>query len=288
MFRLNPFPCIQSPASVLAFGTYPISSTQDRILDLYADVHIFSVSIFSDPIENPFQAFFEAGGAQGTAIGALGGTAAASDAISSGAISAVGDTRRKILTASPIHSTDEAPFPQDRTTVCGEYPVHNFSGLGAIMEINFGKTVNLGGVYAPYITLTMSNGMSNTVGAFITGSISFTDLGQIPIYALSLGLVVGSVSVKERYSDIVMSSLQASEGAVVTLRPAQGKTFSGFKDVTDVYVGGVKAVFVKPTDSRSPISVTVPKGAQSGLITFLSKTVAGVNKFYSPDELRIV
>lgn len=289
MFNTNPFPCLPTPAWYFELGQYGASATENTILDLWSDVHSFSVDL-TFTVDPAFSLFEDAilGASAGLAgiLSALG----AADSFGS-SISAVGNTNRHIVTANPIATAGEIQQSMNGVTVCGEYPIHTFGQNGGLVNIDFGQMASYGGVYAPYVDIESSNGFSSIEGAIVIGGIDFAGIGQISIYAndpLS-DYVLGSIEVAERYSNITMSSYAAKANSVVTLQAKPGTTFSGFKNTVAVYLGSIQIPFTvnSPSGPSPSITLTIPSsGATSGQFLFITKTNSGqVNKFYAPDPI---
>lgn len=251
-----------------------------RIMDLYSDVHAFEITALGQVIGDAFLEFEMNGGLQGNAAGSLNGIEAYNQVMGDGISNGYGITRRVIKQSQYIADEGEQQPPREQTTVCGDYPVHTFTNGQVSVEIDFGKTVNVLGQFYPFIRIELSNGMGSARGALVQGSLDFAGIGPIPIYGPAFGYFFGSIKISERYSDIAMSKFTADTETQVTFQARATKKFSGFQNVTDVFIGNSKAQFQK---SNTSITVTVPADAESNFVTF----IANGNKFYSPEVLRI-
>jgi len=289
MFESSPLPCLQSPESLFFLnGAYSVSAGSLPIMDIWNDVHLFNVNLY-------FQ-YQDDGGGDGGILDAIFaasfGAGGASDALGSGAsTNSYGDDTTPYQTGGntvrQILSSAQSSLNGENSTVCGDYPVHTYAQDNFIVTINFGKTIGSAGIFAPYIDIECANGMSAINGSEIIGGVDFAGLGQISIYGDPLGTAEGSIEVGERYSSIRMSTISGPPGTQVVL---QGFPFSGFSNVTDVYIGSTVVPFTVGSGPNASITLTIPQNtsAQTNRFLFLTQTGNFFNKFYSPTAFTVL
>lgn len=307
-----PFPCNRFPEKNSPF--FSAASSGENMMELWRDVHSFKVSIGAMAVgQDALSTFLQSGGAFGGIIGANAGLSSVQSSFSQAGSSVTGETRRiitskkysptsylqKPLNDPPIY-TDEVPEPRTgnlpSVTVCGEYPVHSLRDAAgqALLTIDFGRSVNLGGIYAPFILIQFSNNIGNSRGAFLSGFINFADSGVIPIYADVPSVVGGAIRPEQRYSQLLFdkTTVSAKNGTdTLIIGPAGGKMFNGFTNLKQVFMGNAEATFKVPASETGNLSITVPKGATSGRVLFIEKrdgTSESINKFYSSEKIIVV
>lgn len=290
IFSKYPFSCGNSNADIFDLEQSSVGIDGESLNDIFFNVRNLTVNISVESFGDPLEAFLEAGGADGGAIGALSGLGAANAALG-GSASGAGVTTRQIKASGGLNSDGSALPASKAPTTCGEYPVHTFSSGGVSFIMDLGFIYSAAGIYYPKISIQLSNGVTNTAGSYI-GSVIFDRFGAVPLLSdgsisvLSIA-AFGSITINERYDSLQMSPIGGNAGTVVTLSPINAEQFSGFKDVTSVFINDVPITnfSIGGTPTQQTIQVTIPQGARSGFITFLT---SGKDKFLSPIEFRII
>ena len=286
MFESSPLPCLQSPeSSFFLNGAYSVSAGYSSIMDIWNDVHLFNVNLsfqYQDDCGGILDAIFAASFGAGGALDGLNSiTSTNSLGDDTTPYQTIGTTNRQIL------SSAQSVINSGGVTICGDYPLHTYAKDNFIISINFGKTIGSAGVFAPYIDIECVNGMSTINGSEIIGGVDFAGLGQISIYGDPLGSAEGSIEIGERYSSIRMSTISGPTGTQVVL---QGFPFSGFSNVTDVYLGSTVVPFTVGSGPNASITLTIPQNtsAQTNRFLFLTQTGNFFNKFYSPTAFTVL
>lgn len=251
--------------SDLISGPYPIGLSLDKFLDLFADVKSLDgdgLALIDNTLSNNIAATDIIGSLIN--INQFG----ANDSVSSFA----GSSERKVVPIGQLN-LDGTPFAESRrpSTLC-DYPTHLIgSGGGGTIAIDFGRTLIYAGLYYPYILVQFSNGMSNIAGGTIVGDITFDGYGSIPVYggpelgALSVGLVVGSLKVSERFSSLRTDSLTVAPNSSITF--STKGPFSKLSKYKRAFFGSAQ---VSTSTSANSITMTVPINATSGPVRFES------------------
>ncbi len=256
-------------------GFYPIALTLDKFLDLYNDAKAFSVSIF---------ALIDRTNTMN--IGAISINESlenleAFDNSSTDNYSFVGSTSRQIYPIGKLKDDGSLPGLSSTPTVQTEYPIH--ASVGVI--IDFGKTLFLEGLLYPYISIITGNGMGNTAGGDIVGSVTLTGYGEIPIYGgpsvddTVFGFAEGSITLTERYSNLQLKTRSYSVGQTIQLNKTG--VFTGLGKYKTAFLNNLK---ITTTISNNSLSFVMPVNAKSGPIRFESSPP--FDAFYS-DKITI-
>ncbi len=252
----------------VARGLYPIGFTLEDYLDLYFHVHSLTVSGFSAHevlILDDTGTFL----IPDTQVSAIGGT-----------------TLRRMFPIGTLNDDGTELSNSRKPKTALPYPHHSLTGTG-FLTIDFGKTLFYGGLYYPEILLIFANGDgSNEAGNYIGGFI-FDDFGVIPIYQgasedlVLIAVADGTISVRERYSDLGMSSLIAGAGDSIAL-VTSADTASYLNEVDSVFLGKDECNF---SVNSTAITIDLPSRARTGRFTFESDLP--YNQWSPPIEIRI-
>ncbi len=112
--------------------------------------------------------------------------------------------QRESLGTGLLTPEEEDLIPHPITFIDSFYPRFSGGGFGSRLFLDFGKTLNNGGNFYPYLDAYI--GDAEIVGNYEAGSIEIENLGSLPLYSTqpysTRVLANGTVSILERYSNL--------------------------------------------------------------------------------------
>ncbi len=215
-------------SEVLRQGTnYPIGMTVDNYLDFISDVKTLKANISLNV--TPLASFTPTSSLQDilAQIAILG--------IEQGFTSTIiNDSIRQILPIGRINADFSPVTGLSATSSLADAPYFFFKGFPGFALIDCTKSKFNSGLIYPFILISLSVNIGSDTGLLPLSTISFGNYGNIPIYGpadllIQNSIVLGgSIEIKDRFSDIKISSQNVSKSQSVTFTGLGMKDLSGF------------------------------------------------------------